>query len=93
MFSLAVSLTLAQPPGSFLPKGAEVLLRTWQRNGPLLALQGCTRHRGLAQTCHVHSTHLELVENVLLQVFGLEKQTRAVKAFERGNLSIIYSTV
>lgn len=59
-----------------------MLLCTWQRNGPLFALQDCTRHRRFTQTCHVHSTHLELVEDVLLQVFSLEKQTDPVNAFK-----------
>lgn len=50
-------------------------LCTWQCNGPLLTLQDCTGHRCFAQACHVHSTHLELVEDVLLQVFSLKKRT------------------
>lgn len=47
--------------------------RTWHSDGPFLALQSCTGHRGFADTSHVHRTHLELVEDVLLQVLSLEE--------------------
>lgn len=45
---------------------------TWYSNGPLLALQSTTGQRCLTHTCHVRSAHLELVEDVLLEVLGLE---------------------
>lgn len=45
---------------------------TWHSKGPFLALQRCTGQRALAHTGHVHSAHLELVEDVLLQVLSLK---------------------
>ena len=46
---------------------------TWHSDGPFLALQSCTGQRGFTHTCHVHGAHLELVEDVLLQVLGLKE--------------------
>lgn len=48
-------------------------LHTWHCNGPLLALQSRTGQRRFTHTCQVHSAHLELVEDVLLQVLSLKE--------------------
>lgn len=49
---------------------------TRHSDGPLLALQSRAGHRRFTHTGHVHSTHLELVEDVLLEVLSLQ-QTHA----------------
>lgn len=52
-------------------------LHTWYSNGPFLALKSCTGQRCFAQTCHVHSADLELVEDILLEALSLETANEA----------------
>lgn len=61
---------------------------TWHGDGPLLAQEGVAGQRWDANTCHVGSSHLELVLHVLPQVRHLTFKS----AVSKTNSCILFKT-